>query len=154
MNNHNEIKRQNSHRFGSYTSNFLDLTKRSFIDTMSDVISVTISLDSKLALAVMQNEESDYNIRWYLLNSVDFGDHLGEIHITGNICRTKEIEQNFDGTIFSNCYVSDGIFWVLIFKQDSQVSKVNISKLLGICDDTQPMFGFHDPLITASFVSD
>ena len=117
MNNHAEIKRQNSQRFGSYTANFLNLTKRSFIDTISDVISVTISLDSKLALAVMQKEESVYSIRWYLLNSLDFGDPLGEFLISGNICRTKEIEQNFDGQIFSNCYVSDGIFWVVIFNQ-------------------------------------
>jgi hypothetical protein len=92
MNNFDEIKQKNSQRFGSYTSNFLDLTKKSFIDTMCDVISVTISFDSKLALAVMQEKESNYSIKWYLLNSVDFEDPLGEIQIDGNICRTKEIE--------------------------------------------------------------
>ena len=63
------------------------MTKRSFVDTQIDVIDVKISNDSKLAIAVLSDEDTCLIVRWFSLETDENEDninHIGEMHIDGD----------------------------------------------------------------------
>jgi len=60
-------------RFQQYREQFMNMTKKSFIDTNFDIVSIIITNDSKQAIALLHDsEQENYCIRSYNLEAEDF----------------------------------------------------------------------------------
>ena len=64
---------------------------------MYNIISVIIAMDSKYAYAVVQPDDSRIFVRWYLLESLEESDYIGQIITQGTFLRAKDLEQRSDG---------------------------------------------------------
>lgn len=59
-------------RFEQFKNAYLYMTKRKYVFTQNDIVSVQSSFDSKLAITVLQATERLYYIRMYSLEDEDF----------------------------------------------------------------------------------
>ena len=58
-------------RFKHFKSNFINMTRRSYIFTQFDIVSVIITYDSQLAITVLKESNTKYYIRLYGLESYE-----------------------------------------------------------------------------------
>jgi nitrogen-specific signal transduction histidine kinase len=73
-------------------AHFKILIRKTQIDTMYNIISVIIAMDSKYAYAVVQPDDCRIFVRWYLLESMEESDYEGQIVTEGTFLRAKDLE--------------------------------------------------------------
>ena len=130
------------------------MCQRSFIDTEYDIVSVTISLDSKYALAVVFRSDKLSIVRIYSLNSEDMSNKYESQHeIRGYYVKARSIVQNDSGNLFACPYYDHGFFYVMIFNLKETIQQLNVSEILGLDGRCKPLLGFSDPMINATFLS-
>ena len=136
--------------FEKYGELFQDLTTRSYIPTGKDIINIIITYDSKHAVAIMSNKPEVFAVKGYDLNTQD---EVFCKDFEGEYLKMNVIEQTDDGTIFGVAYQNNGHFSVLfIDNKGTIIDDLDVSKLLQLDDESKPISGFFEPLITVSFL--
>ena len=88
----NSIAHGAASRFQQYREQFMNMTKKSFVDTCFDIVSIIITNDSKQAIALLHDsEQENYCIRSYNLEVENSTHHLLEIKLYGKYIKAKEI---------------------------------------------------------------
>lgn len=65
------------------------------------------------------------------------------------------VDQNLDGNKFAVSYQDNGVFNVLLFDHNGDdIMDLDVSALLGIDNESKPVKGFYEPLITLFFNPD
>ena len=66
-----ETKIQGLEQFNQYGDLFQDLTKRTFVDTTYDVVSIIITADSKNCVAIVNNQDNYFELQGYSLTTFE-----------------------------------------------------------------------------------
>lgn len=136
--------------FEQYGSLFQDLTSRNYIPTGKDIVNIIITYDSKHAVAIMSNKHECFALKGYDLNTQE---EVFAREFNGTYIKMNLIEQTDEGTTIGVAYQDNGIFKVLfIDNKGNQIDEVDVSKLLSLDDESKPISGFFEPLITMSFL--
>ena len=65
----------------------------------------------------------------------------------------NSIEQNNEGSAFGIAYQDNGVFSVCFLDAEGkEIVDVNVSKLLHLDEESKPITGFYEPLITVCFL--
>ena len=89
IDNEAEIEEGAAVRFRQFQNHFIDMTKKKYIFTKFDIISVIITNDSKHAIAVLMESEKLYYVRIYGLEN---DDNYKEFMIRGTRITAKEVQ--------------------------------------------------------------
>jgi hypothetical protein len=126
------------------------LIKQTFVYTKNDIVSVNLSHDQKLAIALLFAKKELFFIRMYNLDTTEYN----EIRIKGTYINAKEIEQRDDSLMFCLPFLNKGLFFILIFSQNKILDQVDVNTLLGIDDSTIPNENVQEPMINCCFKDD
>jgi hypothetical protein len=88
-------------QFNKYGDLFQDLTKRTYIDTIFDVVSMIITYDSKHAIAIVTESDESFQMQGYDLNT---NDRVFSVPFTGRYIKMNLVEQTLDGKILAVGY--------------------------------------------------
>ena len=148
------MKKSATNRCTYHHEQLWNLTKRSIINTRYSIISMTLSYDSIMAMTVLFDSHKRYLVRMYNLESKHRNmTHCKEYEIKGNYIKTLEIAQNDCGMYYSLPYTDDGEYWVLIFNQNEELDRLNVSKILNITDKSRTMKNVQNPMILSEFIA-
>lgn len=75
------------------------------------------------------------------------------IEVEGSYVVMNEIEQNFKGNVFCLPYSDNGKLRALIFNNQGEelVDRLNLNEICGIDEESKPILGFQNPMVTACF---
>ena len=136
--------------FDKYGPLFADLTKRTFIDTHLDVISIVISYDSKFCVAIVNNKDEHFELQGISLLTFE---PAWKIVYKGTYIKMNLVEQNDAGTIFAVAYQDNGMFRVsVVTNKGEEIDNLDVNTLLALDDLSKPITGFWEPLITVAFI--
>lgn len=109
-----------------------------------------ITYDSKYAIAILSSEPEKFIFKSY---DISTHEEVFSHHLEGTYLKMNCIEQTDDGTIFGVAYQDNGHFQVLFIDNQGKVlDNLNVSKLLSLDDESKPITGFFEPLITVCFL--
>ena len=102
-------------RFKNFNDVFSGLTKSKNVVTMYPLVSCCITYNSKSAVTVTKNNDKEYYVKQYSLESykMTFEERIGGLE--SDYVKLKEVEQNSNGTLFAITYSNDGVFKVRTF---------------------------------------
>jgi hypothetical protein len=136
--------------FNKYGDLFQDLTLRTAIDTVYDVINVVITYDSQTCVAIVNKKDEHFELQGYSLqtNLQKFKKCFDGTYIKMNL-----VEQTDDGKTIAVAYQDNGRFFVSVMNTDGQeLDHFDVSAHLVIDDQSKPITGFWEPLITSVFI--
>ena len=136
--------------FDKYGDLFKDLTSKKEVKTDKDVVQMIISYDSKYAIGILSSEPENFTLK-----SFDILTHeeVFSQDFKGTYIKMNCIEQTDDGAIFGVAYQDNGHFSVMFIDNKGNVlDDLNVSKLLSLNDESTPISGFFEPLITVCFL--
>jgi hypothetical protein len=137
-------------QFDKHRDMFKDLTKRSYIDTEYDVVSMIITYDSKHALAIVSKSDEEFMVQEY---SLDTSERKFSHTYKGRYLKMNLIEQTLKGDMFAICYQDNGAFFVsFLDNQGNELDQLDVSAKLELNDASKPITGFAEPIITCAFV--
>jgi len=147
-------------RFKNFNDVFSGLTRSKNVVTQYPLINCSISYDSKSAITVMKNNDREYWIKQYSLESfvVTMEEMFGGK--PDSYIKLREVEQNIAGNIFAVTYLDDGIFKLRTFgkttREDKEIeeNELNINDRLELNNHTMPIDNFPDPFISCVFIDD
>ena len=102
----------------------MNLTKRSYIDTQNDVISVIINNSNSLAIVVLKFSEKLYYVRLYPLED---SDNFYQHEIGGKHVRAKDVRQCDDGLLYCLPFLDNGVFKIQIFDKRKKITLLNVN---------------------------
>ena len=138
--------------FGKHGHLFQDLTKRTFIDTKIDVVSIIITYDSKHTIAITNDKDEHFEVQGYSLIT---NEQVFAKEYKGEYLKMNLVEQNSAGTIFAIAGQDNGKFFVSILDNTGkELDHLNVTQLLALDDHSKPITGFWEPLITSVFIPD
>lgn len=128
--------------------------------TLYPIISMIITYDSTKAVTVTRNNDKEYFIKQYDLESykMTFEEKVGGKN--DQYIKLKEIEQNKNGKKYAVVYNDDGVFYLRTFYKVSRTQdeiekeELNINTLLGINNYTMCNATFPDPFINCAYITD
>lgn len=130
---------------------FQDLTKRNYVITEHDVINIIIAYGSKYCIAIVTEDDDKFELQGFELES--FGERAFTFKFEGEYIKMKEIEQNDGGNVFGIAYQDNGQFFVQVVSvQGDDLGLLPVSEVLQIDQESKPITGFWEPLITVSFL--
>lgn len=115
-----------------------------------DVVQVIITYDSKKCVAIINDKDEHFELVGYSLTQHN---QLFKREYDGEYIKMNQIEQSDDGTIYAIAYQDNGHFYVnVINDQDEDLDILDVSELLNLDDQSKPITGFWEPLITVAFI--
>ena len=104
------------------------MTKRTFVDTHYDVVSMIIAYGSRFCLGILKKADEHYEIRQYSLTTQQMT-YKKEFH--GEYIKMGVIEQNSNGEVFAVAYQDNGKFFVSIFNNEGEdIGTIDISSII------------------------
>jgi len=140
---------------------FGNLTKRTFVDTDFDIVSVAITYDSKYAVCITAHDkfdkESKETVSKFKVVAVNLDTYKEYFtwEQSGKYIKMNQIEQNANGSVIGLAYQDMGKYYVTILdmeKEGEEIQTLNVSDLLKLGDDSKGIHGFWEPMITISFM--
>lgn len=112
-------------QFGKHSQLFQDLTKRTFIDTRIDVVSIIITYDSKFAIAIVNDKDEHFELQGYSLITFT---QVWVKEYKGEYLKMNLIEQNAAGNIFAIAAQDNGKFFVsIVDNTGKELDHLNVS---------------------------
>ena len=108
------------------------MTKRNFIDTELDVVSMVVAYDSKRTLAICNDQDEEFQLQSFslLTNKLEFKKVYKGTYIKMNL-----IEQTYDAKYFAVAYQDNGKFFLSVVNNEGEeLDNLNVSKLLSLDD--------------------
>jgi hypothetical protein len=138
-------------QFKPYTNVFDDLTVKSNQDTTYPLVNVVITQNSKHCIAIASKNDEHFEIQGFCLT------HKHRVwtkeYSNGKYLKMNLIEQNADGTEFAIAYQDNGYFRVIFINDKGEVlDTLDVTDLLKIDEQSTPITGFMEPLITTCFI--
>ena len=131
---------------------FDDLTVKSNLETDHPLVNVVITLDSKNCIAIAQKNDEHFEVQGYCLTKKE---RTFTVVVTGVYLKVNLIEQETTGQEFFISYQDNGHFYVRFFNvQGEQLDLLDVTDFLQIDEQSTPITGFSEPLITTAHVQD
>ena len=138
--------------FDKYGPLFKELTKRTYVDTDMDVISIIITYDSKYCIAIVTAKDEHFQVQGYSLTTFK---RVFEKNFYGTYIKMNIIEQNVAGDTFAIGFQDNGKYYMSFLNtKGEELDHLNVSKVVNIDDKSRPITGFSEPLVTGSFLPD
>jgi hypothetical protein len=129
---------------------FQDLTLRSFVDTNYDVINIIITYDSQNCIAIVNKKDEHFEVQGYSLTTYQ---QVFKKCFDGEYIKMNLIEQSDDGKTVAIAWQNNGKFKVNVIATDgTELDEFDVSAHLNLDDESKPITGFWEPLITSVFV--
>ena len=133
------------------------------IDPVLNVINIIITYDSQHSVALTTDERQEIcQVQVYSLQTFDL---VFQFEITGkdkdgtkgkgSWIVMNDVEQNYAGDVLCVPYSDNGSLRTLIFNnKGKKLANLKINDMFGIDDESKPIVGFYQPMLTACFVKD
>lgn len=131
---------------------FQDLTARSYVKTNGNVVSMVMSYDSKITVAITTTTPEKFMVQAFGLK-----DHTMKFEKTfeGEYLRMNLVDQDITGQKFAVSYQDNGRFKIAMFTQQGEdIDHIDVNDILDLDTESKALSGFYEPLITVFFVPD
>lgn len=103
--------------FNKYGDLFQDLTLRTAVDTVYDVINVIITYDSQSAIAIVNKKDEHFEVQGFSLVTQQ---PVFKKCYDGTYIKMNLVEQSDDGKTIAIAYQDNGHFYVNVMKTDGE----------------------------------
>lgn len=122
------------------------------MDTEIDVVSMVVAYDSKRTLAICNDQDEEFQLQSYSLQTKQL--EFKKVY-KGTYIKMNLIEQTYDAKYFAVAYQDNGKFFLsVVNNKGEELDNLNVSKLLSLDEQSKPITGFWEPLITCAFIPD
>lgn len=73
--------------------------------------------------------------------------------ISGRSISAKDIDQHLSEQVFCVPYLDMGQFWLFVFDEQKEISRINLNSIIDIDESTRPIYGLPNPMINAVFIN-
>jgi hypothetical protein len=115
-------------QFNKYGDLFQDLTRRTYVDTKYDVVSMMITYDSLLGVAIVIENDETFYLQAY---NLDTNERVFNLKYSGKYLKMNIVEQTLDGKLLACCYQDNGKYRVtFIDNTGNELDNLDVSELI------------------------